>query len=299
MGPSRSFIVTGGNAGLGLSCAAFLVAGRSGTVVIACRDIRKGEQAAIALRQAGGTVEVLPLDLAVQASVRNFSDMFRKRGLPPLAGLICNAGLQNIGPPAKSADGFEMTFAVNHLGHYLLSRLLLDDLTPASRIIFVSSGTHDPAKKTGLPAPRYVNAKAVANDFEAGAEAGRRRYTASKLCNIYCAYEFARKLAASSDPKLRSIRVNAFDPGLMPGTGLARTYPAALQFAWNYILPVATLFRRNVNRPATSGRRLAKLATGPEGDVSGKYFSDGRQTSSSEFSYDEANATDLWNASAE
>ena len=75
----------------------------------------------------GIAAAVLPLDLASLASVREFVDLFRVGRLPPLAGLVCNAGLQNIGTPQRTVDGFETTFAVNHLGHFLLANLLLPD----------------------------------------------------------------------------------------------------------------------------------------------------------------------------
>jgi short chain dehydrogenase len=75
--------------------------------------------------------------------------------LPPLAGIVCNAGIQIITAPTQTADGFETTFGVNHLAHYLLVRLLLDDLDAGGNIVFVSSNTHDPEQKTGLPEPRF------------------------------------------------------------------------------------------------------------------------------------------------
>ena len=107
MAESRAFIVTGGNAGLGFQCASFLSADRENLIVLACRDPASAERAAQALRRNGGKVEVLALDLSSQASVRAFVDAFRERRLPPLAGLICNAGGQNIGAPARTAEGYE------------------------------------------------------------------------------------------------------------------------------------------------------------------------------------------------
>jgi hypothetical protein len=86
-----------------------------------------------------------------------------------------------------------------------------------------------------MPVPRYTTADALAHDFEPGGSAGRRRYTTSKLCNIYCAYEYARRFAVSSDPRLQSLRVNTFDPGLMPATGLARTYSPPLRFVSRHV----------------------------------------------------------------
>ena len=296
---AHTFVVTGGNTGLGFHCASALAAERDNVVVIACRGAAKAEPAARKLRQGGGRVEVMSLDLSAQSSVHAFVDAFRTRDLPPLAGLVCNAGGQNVGAPTRTAEGYETTFAVNHLGHYLLARLMLPDLASGGRITFVSSNTHDPAQKTGMPTPRYDTAAALACDFEPGAEAGKRRYSASKLCNIYTTLALAEQLAASPDPRLRSVRVNAFDPGMMPGTGLARTYPPVLRFAWHYVLPALTLFGRNVNTQAKSGRRLAQLTAGSAGSATGKYFSDGRETRSSELSLDTAKATDLWNASAD
>lgn len=299
MTQTRTFIVTGGNTGLGFECAAVLAADSKNLVVIACRDPDQGNRAVQRLRQSGGKAEVLPLDLAKQASVHAFADDFRKRAFPPLAGLVCNAGGQNVAAPTRTIEGFETTFAVNHLGHYLLSRLLLADLASDARITFVSSGTHDPKQKTGMPEPRYVSAEAVAHDFESGSLAGRRRYTTSKLCNVYCTYELSRRLAASPDQRLQSICVNAFDPGLMPATSLARTYPAPLRFISKYMLPALALFVSNIHSPATSGRRLAQIALGDNGYATGKYFSNGREVESSVMSYDIGNAIELWNGSAD
>jgi hypothetical protein len=113
-----------------------------------------------------------------------------------------------------------------------------------------------------------------------------------------CAYEYAGRFAKLPDPRLQSLRVNAFDPGLMPATGLARTYSAPLRFVSRYILPLLSLFIGNIHSPATSGRRLALLASGSEGSTTGKYFSDGREIPSSKESYDTQKALDLWNTSA-
>lgn len=295
---TKTYIITGGNGGLGFECASALATNSSALVVIACRDVEKGEQAARQMRDAVGNVRVLPLDLARQASIRAFVNSFRDGQFPPLVGVVCNAGGQNVASPTKTDEGYETTFAVNHLGHYLLTRLLLPDLSNGARVTIVSSGTHDPKEKTGMPAPLYSSAEVVAHDLEPGMQAGMRRYTTSKLCNIYCTYEYARRFAASPDDRVQSLRVNAFDPGLMPATGLARTYAAPLRFVSRYMLPALSLFISNVHSPATSGRRLAQLASGGEGMKTGKYFSNGREVQSSAVSHDEQNALDLWDWSA-
>jgi NAD(P)-dependent dehydrogenase (short-subunit alcohol dehydrogenase family) len=295
----KTFLITGGNTGLGFECASSLCADRDNVIVLACRDVAAAVPAADRLRQRGGQIEVLQLDLAIQSSVRALVAAFRSRKFPPFAGLVCNAGSQSVAAPTRTAEGYETTFAVNHLGHYLLARLMLPELAKDACITFVASNVHDPNQKTGMPEPRYDNAQAIAHDFEPGALAGRRRYTTSKLCNIYTTYELAGRLAASPDERLQSLRVNAFDPGMMPGTGLARTYSPFIRFLWHYILPTLTLFQRNVNTPATSGKRLARLAAGLERNATGKYFSSGHETRSSDLSYDDANALELWNSSAD
>ena len=295
----RSMIVTGGNNGLGFQCARFIGSeDPDAMAVLACRNVTAGIVAKAALKKRGIAAAVLPLDLASLASVREFVDLFRVSRLPPPAGLVCNAGLQNVGTPQRTVDGFETTFAVNHLGHFLLANLLLPDFLEDGRVTFVSSGAHDPGEKSGMPAPRYETAKEVAHDFEPGGAAGRRRYATSKLCNLYCTYELARRLESAADPRLRSIRVNAFDPGLMPGTGLARTYPAPIRFLWHYILPALIRFQQNVHRPDKSGQRLARLATDFGDKGTGRYVSNGRTARSSALSYDAGKARELWEASA-
>jgi len=191
-----------------------------------------------------------------------------------------------------------MTFAVNHLGHYLLTRLLLDHLVQDGRITFVSSGTHDPKELTGMPAPVYENAETIAHDFEASRTAGTRRYTTSKLCNIYCTYELSRRLSASGDPRLSSIKVNAIDPGLMPATGLARSWPAPMRWVSQNVLPLLRLVNNNVHLPETSAKRVAAITVGNDAAPGGRYFSNGKAVRSSDASYDESKARELWAASA-
>lgn len=298
MSCSQSIIITGGNAGLGFEAAKAIARDRSKLVVVACRNPDLGKQAVGQLEASGGKAAFLPLDLSIQVSIRRFVDLFREIGLAPLSGIICNAGTQNVAAPQKTIEGYETTFAVNHLGHYLLVRLLLDDLPPDGRITFVSSGTHDPKERTGMPPPVYKDAYALAHDFEATRTAGLRRYTTSKLCNIFCTYELSRQLAASGDGRLTSIRVNAIDPGLMPATGLARSWPKPLQWVSRNVLPLVRLINDNVHSPRTSGGRVAALTIGPEGAPGGRYFSNGKAVRSSDLSYDQTMQRELWASSA-
>lgn len=310
-GIGRTVIVTGGNQGLGYQAAKNIAAAGDGWhVVIAGRSEEKVAEAVGRMKAESGNprVEGMVLDLASLHSVRSFAEAFAAReDLPPLGALVCNAGLQVVSGTTYTKDGFETTFGVNHLGHYLLVNLLVREMASPARIVFVSSGTHDPKQRTGMPAPRYPGAKALAwperyPDPNAGDEGpgvvGRRRYTTSKLSNVYATYELARRLTGSG------ITSNAFDPGLMPGTGLARDWGPAVRFASDRVLPllqpVFDMFGMNINTVETSGRALARLVTDPEREnVSGRYFEGEKEIRSSDLSYDRENAAELWETSAE
>jgi NAD(P)-dependent dehydrogenase (short-subunit alcohol dehydrogenase family) len=305
--PSKLVIITGGNSGLGYECAKTILQSRDWMVLIASRSLDNCQRAVASLREAipsssNSTVDFLLLDLSSFESIKKFVSDFksRKEELPQLHALICNAGLQ-FQQRSVSKEGYEATFAVNHLGHFLLVNLMLKEFTEG-RIIFVASEVHDPAKKTGMPDPVYQSAIQVARDEPGQGEDitvwGRKAYSTSKLCNVFCTYELARRLR-SSRPDLK-ITVNAMDPGLMPGTGLAREYNCLLKFGWNCLLPLLIPFMRNVNTTAQSGAQLAKLAIDPafEG-VTGKYFEGSREIRSSDESYDQEKAADLWRSSVQ
>jgi light-dependent protochlorophyllide reductase len=286
----RTVLITGGTSGLGLRTAAELARERSWHVVVTGRDF---ERTRVSAERIGA--EAMGLELGSLADVRRFAAAFDDRERPPLHAIVCNAGVQFLAPGPVSDEGYETTFAVNHLGHFLLVQLLLGRLARPARVVIVSSNTHDPAQRTGMPAPRYTTAAELAApgaDWAAGdtpAVAGRRRYTTSKLCNVLLAYELQRRFDD------RGIDFNAFDPGMMPGTGLARDYPAYQRLAWRFLMPALTVFARNVNTPRQSARALARLVDDPalEG-TGGRYFSGTHEVASSEDSRDEAKAVDLW-----
>ena len=314
----RTAIITGGNSGLGYACASTLLEDASGAtpwnIVLACRDPARAQKAVERLRQTAeavgspARVEAMRLDLASLASVRQFTAELSRRldtgDLPPLQALVCNAGGQSAGRKSFTADGFERTFGVNHLGHFLLVNLLLPRLAAPARIAVVASGTHDPARKTGMPAPAWNDPAALAKGElgplaakDSPAKLGRRYYTTSKLANVLFSHELARRLPSG-------VTVNAFDPGLMPGTGLAREWPAPLRFVGNHVLPrmiplLRYVLSPNIHTPAESGAALARLVRDPSlAETSGKYFEGMRETHSSAESYDSERASELWQASA-
>lgn len=290
---TRTAIITGANAGLGLECArALLAEDPSWHLVFAVRDVRRGTDA-VAQTGQPQRCTVLELDLASLQSVRAFAGKLRAASLPPVHAIVCNAGLQVVSGTELTADGVEMTFGVNHLGHYALVREVLDVLALPARIVIVASGTHDPAKFTGMPKPNYTTAEHLAHPDESDSPDGRRRYTTSKLCNVLYAYELDRRLGGGAE----GITVNAFDPGLMPGSGLARDYSRIGQLAWRYVFPVLRVLP-NVNSTRASGARLAALVSDPRfAGVTGTYFEGEHPIRSSADSYDRAKARDLWETS--
>jgi light-dependent protochlorophyllide reductase len=294
---TKTAIITGASAGLGLECARALLdttqldGDGSWHVVLAVRSPARGTEA-VAQLDAPERCTVIEVDLASLQSVRAFVDTFRHAGLAPLHAVVCNAGLQVVSGTELTAEGVEMTFGVNHLGHFALVQSLLDELADPARIVVVSSGTHDPAKHTGMPSPHYSSAAELAHPPGDTID-GRRRYTTSKLCNVLFAYELDRRLGQGQ----RSITVNAFDPGLMPGSGLARDYSPIGRWAWRYLFPALRVLP-NVNSTRSSGQRLAALAGDPRYDgVTGSYFEGLRPVRSSVDSYDRDKALDLWETS--
>jgi light-dependent protochlorophyllide reductase len=303
-------LVTGGNSGIGFECARALA--RNGWhVVIASRDRAASTLAVerIARESGSDAIAEMGLDLGSIAAVRQFVGEIEAKDIP-LQALVCNAGLQMSGGRRASADGFELTFAVNHVGHFLLTNLLLNRLqahAPA-RVVIVASGVHDPKMRTGMPHAAVTDFETLAatGGPQAGQFNGRLAYVNSKLCNLWFAYELVRRIdAAGLSTDGHRLTVNGFDPGLVPGSGLARDYPAALRFIWDRILPglaqVLTRVTPTINPASKSGSALARLVFDPAlAEVSGKYFPSHTRwhdAPSSDASYDIERARGLWDAS--
>ncbi len=256
--------MTGGNAGIGLVAAREILAGGADLTL----GVRASASAPAGLR-SGARLEAL--DLADLRAVDGFAE--RIMALSPIDALVLNAGLQVVSG-ARSAQGLELSFAVNHLAHFRLIQRLSGRLAPNARVILTSSGTHDPEEKTPIPPPKHADARRLAHpetDPERDADpgrAGRRAYATSKLCNVMTARELARRWASARP----DVAVMAFDPGFTPGTGLARDYPGVASFLFRHVLPLVVRGKRT-STPTNSGRLLARLATGPAYAVSrGGYF---------------------------
>jgi len=184
----RTFLVTGGNTGIGRATATALAAA-GGRVYITSRSAEAGAAAVDAITSAAGsqTVWLLPLDLASLASVRDCAAAFLARD-EPLHVLVNNAGVG--GQRGKTAEGFELHFGVNHLGHFALTMLLLDRLKASgsgagqgARVVTVSSDAH-----YGAPGIDFDAVRRSTPSFT-----GQREYAVSKLCNVLFTQELSRR----------------------------------------------------------------------------------------------------------
>jgi NAD(P)-dependent dehydrogenase (short-subunit alcohol dehydrogenase family) len=194
----RTFLVTGGNTGIGYATVAALAA-RGARVHVACRSEEKGQRAVASVVAATGNEAVfyLPLDLADLASVRSCAKAFIALG-EPLHVLINNAGVG--GQRGLTKDGFELAFGVNHLGHFALTTALLGTLTASApaRVVTVASDAHYQAKGVDFEAVRRPTAMM-----------GLREYAVSKLCNVLFSAELARRTGG------RGVTTYALHPGVV------------------------------------------------------------------------------------
>lgn len=257
-----AILVTGASSGLGLALARLLQRSHPGPLILPVRT----DVAAAAIRTALGPdahVATPRLALDTLADVETFLGAFdRDHPALRLGGLMLNAGMQASGGLSVNADGYETSFAVNHLAHHRLLAGLAPRLVPGARVGFTGSGTHDPGKATarlfGFRGGIFHDTAQVARgDFGdvQPAQACRDAYATSKLCNIMSARHFGRLGAHDAE-------WFAFDPGLMPGTGLARRHPGALRFAWHRLLPIAVPLIPGASTPARSAMTLAGLVLG-------------------------------------
>jgi retinol dehydrogenase 12 len=208
----RTFLVTGGNTGIGLATAIALARG-GGRVYIACRSAERAAPAVTAIKAASGSdsVGLLPLDLASLASVRDCATSFLARD-EPLHVLVNNAGVG--GQRGLTADGFELHFGVNHLGHFALTLLLLDRLTESgrARVVNVSSDSHYSAKGIDFDAVKRRTSFT-----------GTREYAISKLCNVLFTQELARRLGDGA-----AVTTYALHPGVV-ASDIWRRVPALVR----------------------------------------------------------------------
>jgi NAD(P)-dependent dehydrogenase (short-subunit alcohol dehydrogenase family) len=248
----RTIVMTGGTSGLGKIAARRILASSDVRLVLGARG------------EGPPRAQTLALDLARLESVRAFAAAVGKQlGPAGIHALVLNAGTTLPNDDGRTEDGFETAFAVNHLAHYVLVRLLLPHLADNATVVLTTSGTHDPAEGTVVAPPRHADANLLAHpDQDPDRDpqprtAGGRAYSSSKLCNVLT----ARALASQPDIRQRRLTAVAYNPGPTPGTGLMRNGSFPLRAAWRALVPLRPLIPRFNSRSA-AGNTLAALALG-------------------------------------
>jgi NAD(P)-dependent dehydrogenase (short-subunit alcohol dehydrogenase family) len=248
----KRVLVTGATRGLGLEIARKLAASGDMSVILAVRDISKGRQIAASL---GPNVNAVELNLSSLAGVASFAKDWGER----LDALVNNAGVQNALEERFTPDGFEETIAVNFLAPLLLT-LALSERLRGGRVLFIGSGTHDPAHpvnwRFGFRGARYSSVRELAAGSRQGegiAQANLDRYATSKFLITATAVELARRRKDFSSFVL--------NPGLMPGTGLARARGAFERFLWKRALPITGAFMPDTSSARRSGRAACRIVS--------------------------------------
>jgi NAD(P)-dependent dehydrogenase (short-subunit alcohol dehydrogenase family) len=296
MGASRTAVMTGASRGLGWRAAVAMLE-RDPELHLAVTT-RAGSNGAVADRLAAVSgnehVSEVDCDLSSLAGVAAAAKAVRQReqagDLPPIHVLVANAGTQLTTGSQASADGLEMTFAVNVLANVAFIRALSPAISPPGRIVITSSDTHfgDFRHNMGMVAgPRWRHPAELSRPgTEQNSSAGQVAYSTSKLAVIYLVHALARRLPAGVD-------VYSFNPGLVPGTGLARDRDLISRIGWKAIMPMVSLtpLAMSANK---AGQLLATAATGPKPGETGAYIDRRQVVDSSPESYDPEREEQLW-----
>jgi protochlorophyllide reductase len=305
-------IITGASSGVGLQAARAL-AQRGWHVVMACRNLEKAEKAAQSVGMSKDSYSILHIDLASLESVRQFVTDFRATGRS-LEALVCNAAIYMplLKEPLRSPEGYELSVATNHLGHFLLCNLMLEDLkkSPASdkRLVILGTVTHNPDELGGKIPPRPDLGEL--QGFEQGFKApismidGKKfepvkAYKDSKVCNVLTMRELHRRFHNST-----GIVFSSLYPGCVATTALFRNHYKLFQ-------KIFPLFQRYITggfvTEELSGERVADVVAKLEYGQSGTYWSWGNRQKKEGKSFvqkvspearDDAKAVRLWELSA-
>jgi NAD(P)-dependent dehydrogenase (short-subunit alcohol dehydrogenase family) len=263
----KTVLITGATSGLGLALAQQLVLHHDIHLILAVRDLQRGQQ----LKDSfSGTqkeqISLLQMDLSNLASVRGAADSLDL----PIDIVMFNAGVQSADKAIYTKDNLEQTFAVNHLAHFVLLRKIEHLITPEAIIGWVGSGTHHPelAKAFGYSGAHYIDPELLAKgEFEGNSntsQSSRDAYATSKGLNIMMPRHFSRLSSANT--------FFSFDPGLMPGTGLAREGSSVVRLAWKYVLPLVAKFMKGTSTPKRSAAMLVQVLLQSKKVATGDYL---------------------------
>jgi NAD(P)-dependent dehydrogenase (short-subunit alcohol dehydrogenase family) len=281
----KTIIITGANSGLGLWTTKYLL-DLNYRVIMACRNIEKTELAINAFPEFDKTKNytIHQLDLGDFQSIENFVVSLSET--EDIYGLDCNAGFIYQTDFRYTKTGIEETFAVNHLGHFYLTNLLLEKFS-IPKIVIISSEGHDPRIKAPIAKAVYRPVSEMAypkKDSRSLQDQTQEFYSNSKLCNVFFAYELAKKLKGKS-------LVNAYNPGFMPTTNFGRTGTFSNLIFSKVMTVLGTVFGFTTTAKK-SAKYVVRLLN--EESQTGKYFENDKSVESSKDSYDEAKAKKLW-----
>ena len=280
----KNVIITGANSGLGFETAKKIAKEKEYRVILACRNEEKAAAAKqrIIAETGNENVETMVLDTSLLASVRAFAKEYLSK-YNSVDTLINNAGISAMRGSGLTEEGFEIVFATNYLGHFLLTQLLLPYFAKKGRIINVSSDMHNPPGGIEWKNVEYLAHEAVSD---------HSRYSYSKLCMIYLTHKLDEVLKEQAS----SICVNAFNPGFMATTNFSGGHADKAR-----ALLVKTTMPERYGELESSSDALAQIAVQAEfTKISGEYFDRSTNTKkSSDLSYDKDHKEELWDKSME
>jgi len=263
---SKAYIITGPTSGIGRATALELA--KHGTVILVGRDQKKLDEVQHLIEQNGQHAVSVVCDLSDIPGVRRAAGEIIALGLP-IAGLLNNAGISPM-KPGKSAQGWDLTYATNFLGPFTLTEALIPHLPDRANVVFIASAVEDPerkpAKVIGLQGGRYISAEASAcGEWKQGGSKlpGADAYATSKQCVLAAAMAFVRE-----QPRLR---FNAVEPGITPGTGLARDANPILGFLFSRVLTLFPPFSKYRSTPERAAQMITNVLT-DRSEKTGVYY---------------------------
>ncbi len=277
-------MITGPTSGIGYATALELA--KYGTVVLAGRNLQKLNRVQKTIEGKGQKAVSVVCDISDIKSVRNAAQQIIALGLP-IVGVLNNAGIMPV-KAGKSAQGWDLTFATNHLGAFALTEALSGHLPNGANVVFITSAIEDPerkpAKVMGMRGGRYISAEASARgEWEEGGSkmGGIDAYATSKQCILAAAMFLARENTR--------LHFNAVEPGITRGTSLGgESTNAAVRFIFDQLMSIIPPFSRYSSTPEKSAKVIAKVLVDETGQT-GVYFDEkGRPMQGSDLSRDPA-----------
>jgi len=276
-GARKLCVITGGTSGIGRSVVARLLAGwQNHRITVIARPSPRIDRLC-ALPGAHERLSVVNADLANLRSIAEACDQIQSMlGADLIDVLALNAGVQVVRGDATSADGLELSFAVNFLAHFLIAERLKGLVRPGGRIVFTSSEVHDPdafclmgiTRATWEDPLVLADAERSQNHIASPVDRGEARYCASKLLILMYVRHLARALP--------DVGVLAFNPSVVPGTEIALDRNRLQQLGWKYVMPLLTPLLPGTRSLKTSASDLLWLMTEADGQCLSGHYVDGR-----------------------